>query len=160
MRSDEWRARAVSSSTLRQGYLGAAGADGHHGRSSVRVRIVDRQATLNIKSRDIGHTRLEFEYSIPLVDAEEILARCTNRRVEKIRCRVPVGDVIFEVDEFLGANRGLVVAELELAAAGDPFPRPPWLGREVTDELRYYNDALAQCPWSRWNEPDRSEQNV
>ena len=143
--SGAWRAAVRSSLSMRQGYLGLGA------RASVRVRIAADRAWLNLKSRVTGPVRHEFEYAIPLADAEQMLATMTEGAVvEKVRHRVPWHGVEFEIDEFQGVNAGLVVAELELEAIDAPYPRPPWLGLEVTDDVRYYNSSLASDPWSRW----------
>ena len=86
-----------------------------------------------------------------MADAEALLALCVGGRIDKVRHYVDVAGHTFEVDEFRGDNAGLVVAELELESAGQDYPRPDWLGREVTDEPRYYNLALAERPYSRWS---------
>lgn len=143
--SEAWRAAVTHSERLAQGYLGGE-------RASVRVRIGGAQAFLNIKARVRGAARLEFEYPIPLADAEQLLGElCLPGRIEKIRHHVPHAGSLWEIDEFLGDNAGLVVAEIELDAVDAAFERPDWLGREVTDEARYYNVALAEHPFTHWN---------
>jgi len=133
-----WREAAVAAVPMRQAYLASDPA------CSVRVRIEGEAARLNIKSAELGVERLEFEYPIPVADAEQMLARlCTTAPVEKVRYRVPWGGHVWEVDVFEGANAGLVVAEIELAEPDEPFERPPWIGREVSDDPRYYNVMLA-----------------
>lgn len=147
-----WRAQAVRSVRIAQGYINdmAALRDGRQN-ASVRVRIAGEQAYLNLKSRELGTTRQEFDYPIPVADAEALLALCVGGRIDKVRHYVEVDGHTFEVDEFRGDNAGLVVAELELESAGQAYPRPAWLGQEVTEELRYYNLALAERPYSRWS---------
>jgi adenylate cyclase len=140
---DGWRASVERSLRMVQGYLGGD-------RCSVRVRIEGAEARLNIKSRTLGAVRTEYEYPLPLADAEDMLARFCPERVEKTRHYVSHGGKLWEIDEFSGGNAGLVVAELELAAVDEPYERPAWLGREVTDDPRYYNTALATMPWSVW----------
>ncbi|GAB2505448.1 CYTH domain-containing protein [Arenimonas alkanexedens] len=149
---DAWRAAASRSVRIAQGYINDMGAlrDGRQN-ASVRVRIAGQQAFLNLKSRELGTTRQEFDYPIPVADADALLALCVGGRIDKIRHYVEVDGHTFEVDEFGGDNDGLVVAELELASADQAYPRPGWLGVEVTDELRYYNLALAERPYSRWS---------
>ena len=143
--SDAWRAQARGRELLRQGYLESGE------RSSIRVRTAGDRAWLNIKARRSGMTRLEFEYLIPLADADEILNElCKGPRVEKYRHEVPWGGHLWEVDEFLGANRGLVVAEIELSEETESFERPTWLGEEVTHDERYYNFNLAKRPYGEW----------
>jgi adenylate cyclase len=119
-------------------------------KASVRVRIQGDAAYLNIKSRELGHTRQEFDYPIPVGDARDLLALCVGGLIDKRRHLVHHGGLLWEVDEFLGDNAGLVVAEVELQSADQAFDRPGWAGAEVTDELRYYNLALASHPYSRW----------
>jgi adenylate cyclase len=147
-----WRAQAVRSVRIAQGYINdmAALREGRQN-ASVRVRIAGEQAFLNLKSRELGTTRQEFDYPVPVADAEALLALCVGGRIDKVRHYVEVEGHTFEVDEFRGDNAGLVVAELELESAGQAYPRPDWLGAEVTEELRYYNLALAERPYSRWS---------
>lgn len=150
LRDDGWRSEAQGWQDMRQGYLT------RNGRSSVRVRRAGDQAFLNIKSAELGVERLEFEYPIPVADADEILARlCDGPLVEKRRYRVPVGRHVWEIDEFSGANRGLIVAEVELGQPDEGFERPAWLGREVSHEARYYNVCLARYPYCQWAEEER-----
>jgi len=155
-RNDAWRADVQRSVLMAQGYINdmAALRDGRQ-RASVRVRIGGDTGWLNLKSRELGHTRQEFDYEIPLADAQALLALCVGGRIEKTRHYVAYQGHLFEVDEFFGDNAGLVVAELELEHADAPFARPAWLGREVTDELRYYNLALAERPYSQWSAQER-----
>ena len=153
---DGWRARASRAVRMAQGYLNdLAALDSGRQRASVRVRIAGDAAYLNLKSREIGHTRQEFDYPVPVADAEALLALCVGGRIEKTRHYVEHAGHTFEVDEFTGENAGLVVAELELADADAPFDRPAWLGAEVTDEARYYNLALADRPYSRWTAQEK-----
>ena len=149
---DTWRGDVSHSQRMAQGYLAGPPAS----RCSVRIRIAGDEAHLNIKSATIGVQRDEFEYPIPLADAEHLLAALAGRRVEKIRHRVAAGPHMFEIDEFLGENTGLVVAEIELAHAKERFDRPTWLGREVTDLARYYNLNLATYPYSQWTAEERT----
>jgi adenylate cyclase len=117
----------------------------------VRVRIAGEDATLNIKSADKGRARQEFEYALPLADAEALMALAGGAAIDKQRHYVPWGELTWEIDEFLGINAGLVVAEIELPGMDTPFERPAWLGPEVTDDLRYYNSALAEHPYTAWS---------
>lgn len=128
----------------RQGYLN------RDKNRTVRVRIAGDAAFLTVKGVSVGATRAEFEYAIPPADAQELLALCDGPLVEKTRHLVRVGDTLWEVDEFAGANAGLVVAEVELMAEDQPFARPDWLGEEVTHDARYFNSNLASHPFSRW----------
>jgi adenylate cyclase len=150
-----WRHAIVRSERIVQGYLvGARALHEGHARASVRVRRAGERAWLNIKSATLGIERAEFEYPVPPDDAESMLALCDGV-LEKIRHHVEVDGTLFEVDDFLGDNAGLVVAEVELPAADAAFPRPAWLGREVSALARYYNVNLIAHPFVRWSEAER-----
>ena len=153
---DGWRSSAGRVQPMAQGYLNdlASVADGMQ-KASVRVRIEGERAFLNLKSCQPGHSRQEFDYPVPLADARELLALCVGGLVEKNRHYVRHAGHLWEVDEFLGDNAGLVVAEIELDSADEAFARPGWLGAEVTDEPRYYNLALASRPYARWDAAER-----
>ncbi|HEY1044761.1 MAG TPA: CYTH domain-containing protein [Telluria sp.] len=130
---------------LRQGYLCSDPA------RVVRVRVEDGQGTLTIKGKSTGATRGEWEYPIPPDEANELLDRlCQQPIIEKYRHRISHGAHVWEVDEFLGANAGLVVAEIELASEGEPFDRPAWIGEEVTHDARYFNSNLMRHPFAVW----------
>ncbi|WP_369939561.1 CYTH domain-containing protein [Xanthomonas medicagonis] len=148
---DGWRAAAHAVTPMAQGYINdqAALVSGAQ-KASVRVRIQGEEAFLNLKSRELGHTRQEFEYPIPLDDARALLALCVGGLIDKRRHLVRHQGHLWEVDEFLGDNAGLVVAEIELDSADEAFATPDWLGAEVTDDPRYYNVALASHPFSKW----------
>ncbi len=149
VRGDGWRALADEGTAIRQGYL--SGSE----RGSVRVRISGGSASLNIKSATLGVRRLEFDYPIPLADAEQMLELlCDGPLIEKIRYRIPAGRHVWEVDLFSGANEGLVVAEIELAHESESFPLPEWIGEEVSHDPRYYNTCLVSNPYREWR--DRS----
>ncbi len=149
--SDAWRGAAEPAKQLRQAYLAATIA------ASIRVRIVDgAQAFLTIKSASPGMSRDEFEYEIPVADAEAMLAMRTGEVIEKTRYVLPCDDGDLTVDEFAGSNTGLVIAEIELAAE-DVIPAlPAWIGPEITDDKRYYNASLAESPYRLWPHEDRS----
>jgi adenylate cyclase len=154
--NDAWRAAAREVVPMAQGYLNdLATMDSGAMRASVRVRIAGEAAYLNLKSRQLGHTRQEFDYPIPVADARALLALCVGGLVEKRRHHVEHGGQLWEVDEFLGDNAGLVVAEIELQAADEAFARPDWLGAEVTQSVRYYNLALAARPYAQWTAAER-----
>lgn len=143
--NDNWRQHIQKSIKYKQGYLSSQPT------SSIRIRITDKQAWLNIKSATIGTERLEFEYEIPLPDAEEIIATlCSKPLIEKIRHFVLNDHNIWEIDEFEGDNQGLIVAEVELPEVGQIFAKPDWLGEEVTHDLRYYNNNLVAHPYNKW----------
>lgn len=145
VRGDAWRAQAHATRTLAQGYLGGD-------LCSVRVRVDCNDAHLNIKAKVRGSSRLEFEYAIPLADAKMLMSDLAGAQVTKTRHLIQCGAHLWEVDEFAGDNIGLVVAEVELSTETEAFERPKWLGREVTDEQRYYNAALVQAPFSEWQD--------
>jgi adenylate cyclase len=143
--NDAWRAQVVESRSMAQGYLSA------QQNCSVRVRISDREAEINIKSATLGIERKEFEFSIPAGEAQAMLdSFCGDRLVSKIRHFVPYEGHTWEIDEFRGANDGLIVAEIELASSDQTFARPPWLGREVSADPRYYNVKLIDHPYRDW----------
>lgn len=148
---DAWRDATHEVVPMAQGYLNDMGAmDRGEQKASVRVRIQGDEAYLNLKSRELGHTRQEFDYPIPVDDARALLALCVGGLIDKRRHLVRHGGHLWEVDEFLGDNAGLVVAEIELDHAEEAFARPGWLGEEVTDDPRYYNLALASRPYTQW----------
>jgi adenylate cyclase len=145
--SDAWRTRARDPMPMRQGYL--PGMDG----ASVRVRVAGDRAWLNIKGATLAVTRHEFEYPIPIADAQDLLSHlCARPLVEKTRYHVDHGGHVWEVDVFEGENSGLVVAEVELDSAEEPFDRPPWVGEEVSHDPRYYNVSLVKHPYRDWPE--------
>jgi adenylate cyclase len=153
---DGWRKVAHDVVPMAQGYLNdLATVDSGAMRTSVRVRIAGDEAFLNLKSRELGHTRQEFDYPIPLEDARALLALCVGGVIDKRRHLVLHAGHEWEIDEFLGDNAGLVVAEIELDSADETFARPGWLGVEATDAPRYYNLALASRPYSQWSEAER-----
>lgn len=145
LRSDAWRENADEGTRFRQGYI--IGAE----KASVRIRIEGSLANINIKSATLGVRRQEYEYSIPLSEAEEMLdTLCEQPQIEKVRYHVPVGKHTWEVDVFSGDNEGLVVAEVELSDEDEVFERPDWLGDEVSDDTRYYNVCLVKHPYKDW----------
>lgn len=149
---DAWRAAAHKVVPMAQGYLNDLEAmDNGAMKVSVRVRVQGEEAHLNLKSRELGHTRQEFDYAIPIEDARSLLALSIGGLVDKRRHYVEHAGHLWEVDEFLGDNAGLVVAEIELACADEAFEKPAWVGREVTHSKRYYNLALASRPYSQWS---------
>ena len=130
---------------LRQGYLCSDPS------RVVRVRVEGAQGTLTIKGKSTGATRGEWEYAIPLDEANELLDRlCEQPIIEKYRHRIAHAGYVWEVDEFLGANAGLLVAEIELKAEDEVFDRPDWIGAEVTHDTRYFNSNLIRHPFTQW----------
>jgi len=153
---DSWRASVERSERMAQGYLvGAAAITDGHARASVRIRIAGDDAWINIKSATLGIERQEYEYPVPLDDAGRLLADLCDGAVEKIRHHVMLDGAHFEIDEFLGANEGLVVAEVELPSVDASYPTPAWLGPEVSHEVRYYNVNLIERPYAVWSDAER-----
>jgi len=142
--SEGWRREPGRVTRFSQGYLSRDPA------RTVRVRIAGDEAFLTIKGATTGATRAEFEYAIPVAEAQQLLALSDGPAVEKLRHLRVVDGLTWEVDEFLGANAGLVVAEIELAREDQPFTRPDWLGAEVTGDARYVNANLAVKPYAHW----------
>lgn len=142
---DGWRGLAKGL-FYRQGYL-----------SSVKNRIVrvraigDDRAWLTVKGPATGIARDEFEYEIPRADADYMLdALAEKPLIEKMRYKIPCGGFVWEIDEFAGDNTGLVLAEIELRSEDQNFPRPAWLGREVSGDPRYFNSSLIKNPYKNW----------
>ena len=148
--NDDWRKEADKAIPMRHGYLTELG-----GRASVRVRIEGTVGKLNIKAAVAGAARAEYEYEIPAAEAEEILSTLCSGLILKTRHYIEREGLTWEIDVFEGDNAGLVVAEVELEAVDQVFARPSWLGRELTEEPRYYNNALARRPYAQWSESER-----
>jgi adenylate cyclase len=145
----EFRNLAFKKSRIRQGYL-ASGKGG-----TVRIRTKGKKGYITIKGKtDIaGITRYEWEKKISLKDAEELLLLCTEGYIDKFRYEIKVGKHVFEVDEFLGENQGLIIAEVELGSETEAYIRPSWLGEEVTGDRKYYNSQLVKNPYLKWDKP-------
>lgn len=142
---DSYKAQAVESHRIRQGYIA------HDMGRSVRVRILDDKGILTVKGPFIGvGSRPEWEKEISLKEAEELFLICKPGSIDKTRWIVPAGERKFEVDEFHGENEGLVMAEIELESQDEAFERPSWLGEEVTGDPRFYNGYLARNPFKNW----------
>jgi adenylate cyclase len=142
--SDAWRMGSTGTLYI-QGYIAATS------KSTVRVRVAGDTAYLTLKGKVANLSRTEFEYPIPVADAHQMLSQwCAPLIVEKTRYQIPVGSLVWEVDEFLGLNRGLIVAEVELSSPTQEIMLPDWVGAEVSHEARYYNSSLAQAPYSTW----------
>ena len=137
----------TSSSHIEQGYIAKSDS------LTLRVRTRDDKGYLTIKGRsnEAGMSRDEWEYEIPVEEARELL-RFRRGTIDKTRYLVPAGRHTFEVDRFYGANKGRIVAEVELADENEEFERPAWLGREVTGDRRYYNSQLLKNPFLLWEE--------
>lgn len=153
---DSFKAEAVAAHRMRQGYIA------HENGRTVRVRISDNIGWLTIKGPSAnGISRQEWEKEIPLADAEDLFSLCQSGSIDKVRYIVPIESAtstpagshegrFFEVDEFHGDNEGLIVAEIELGSEDETFPRPSWLGSEVTGDRRYYNSQLCLNPYKDW----------
>lgn len=145
---DAWRALGTPT-LIRQGYLSS------HPDRVVRVRIEGERGSLTIKGRTQGITRGEWEYEIPLDEADALLNNlCERPLIEKTRTRIDSDGLTWEVDDFLGDNAGLVVAEIELQSETQTFRRPAWLGQEVSDDARYFNANLLRHPYKMWQQDD------
>ncbi len=145
VRDDSWRGHVHHQVRYRQGYLA------NTTRCSVRVRVGGDLAHVNVKGSTVGASRLEFEYSVPLADAETMLRElCLRPIIEKTRYLVRHADQEWEVDVFEGDNAGLVVAEIELEHEAQAVTLPPWAGQEVTGDVRYYNSNLVATPYREW----------
>lgn len=144
--SDAFKAQAIASHRIKQGYIARDNGN------SVRVRIKDNTGILTIKGPSADDiSRTEWEIEIPLADAEALLKLCHGGIIDKTRYIVPeASGRVFEVDEFYGDNDGLVMAEIELENANDPFEKPSWLGKEVTGDRHYYNSYLSLHPYKTW----------
>ena len=139
-----WKALGEGTA-IRQGYL-STNPD-----RVVRVRIEGTSATMTIKGRSVGATRGEWEYALPLADADELLTGlCERPLIEKTRTRISHDGMVWEVDAFFGENLGLVVAEIELQSEDQAFSKPDWIAEEVTHDARYFNSSLLKHPFTAW----------
>ena len=149
--SEAWRAGADGGVRMVQGYF-----ERTPGGPTVRVRIAGRRAFLTVKGAARNLSRSEFEYEIPLEEAQALLDGLDpGEIIEKMRHTFTCDGSVWEVDEFLGANRGLVVAEIELESADQPFVRPEWLGEEVSRISRYLNVELSKLPYTAWTKEEK-----
>lgn len=143
-----WR-RNAERKLYRQGYIPT------QDNTTVRVRTIGDRGYLTIKGATIGISRLEFEYEIPLDDANTILSNiCQPPLIEKWRYTLQVDTHTWEIDEFLGDNQGLLLAEVELSSTTESFSQPPWIGKEVSEDPRYYNSNIAKRPYRTWSRND------
>ena len=120
-------------------------------KKTIRVRLTDTSGFLTIKGLSVGATRLEYEYEIPVSDAAELLDKFSIVELSKTRYKIEHKNRIWEVDEFLGDNSGLIIAEIELKSEAEYFERPEWVEKEVTGEEKYYNSNLADKPYKNWS---------
>lgn len=144
LKGDAWRDLAQGT-MYRQGYLNSAKE------RTVRVRTVGDKAFLTIKGITVGATRAEYEYEIPFADCNALLDNLAEKPlIEKKRYKIKQGEFVWEIDEFFGDNKGLVVAEVELTSEDQAFPKPEWVGDEVTGDPRYFNSNLIKHPFTKW----------
>ena len=144
LRNNDWKslARGIR---YRQGYLTS------QKERTVRVRTVEDKGFLTIKGPSVGASRMEYEYEIPVEDARILLDQlCEKPIIEKNRYKIKLNGFTWEVDEFLGENKGLYVAEIELEREDQPFEKPTWIGEEVTGDQRYFNSSLISNPYANW----------
>ncbi len=145
VKNEQWRDSVESQARITQGYLS------NNSNATVRVRIKGEKAFITIKGASQGVSRSEFEYPIPVDDAEAMLSEMpVSPVVDKVRHLVRCGPHVWELDVFHGENEGLVMAELELGSEDESFELPEWAGEEVSDDPRYYNVNLAQNPYKHW----------
>ncbi len=137
-------AEKPSPQSLNQGYITNDPA------KTVRVRATNTEGFITIKGKSIGIGRAEYEYSIPLHEAQELLEGFTQNNIEKLRYTLDYEGKIWEVDVFLGDNQGLIVAEIELLSEDETFLKPSWISTEVTNDVRYYNARLSTNPYKNW----------
>jgi adenylate cyclase len=144
--SDAFKSDVLRQNHIAQGYLSSVPE------RAVRVRIKGEKGYLTIKGKtnESGLSRFEWEKEIPVAEAKELLQLCEKGVIEKIRYEIQVSQHIFEVDEFYGENKGLIMAEVELQSETETFETPIWLGEEVTNDNRYYNAYLSQHPFKTW----------
>ena len=148
LKDDSWKidgqGNEIVGTAFRQGYLKTEDA-------TVRVRLEGDRSKITIKGKTVGMSRLEYEYDIPLVDANEMLDKlCQKPLIEKTRYLRKEGELTWEIDIFDGENAGLMVAEIELTSEDQTVPLSSWVGEEVTGDVRYYNSSLVNNPFSRW----------
>lgn len=142
---DSWRSLAQGTH-YRQGYLNSAKE------RTVRIRTINDKAFMTIKGPTVGITRIEFEYEIPHNECVEMLTHLAEQPiVEKIRYKIAQDGLVWEIDEFLGVNKGLIVAEVELQSEDQKFEKPEWIGEEVSGDPRYFNSNLVKNPYTTWN---------
>lgn len=152
VRSTAWQASIAEKLHIKQGYIAV------NERCAIRIRIANAQATLNIKSAGLNIARKEYEYPIPIADAEEMLEQfCPDQYIEKIRYRVNHEAGVWEVDVFEGLNKGLVVAEIELESAEQSVALPEWVGMEVSGDAKYLNNNLVTRPFQTWTAAERKQ---
>lgn len=144
VKGDAWR-KLAEGVHYRQGYLNSAKE------RTVRIRTVGDKAVITVKGLTVGVTRMEFEYAIPFEDCQAMLDNLAEKPIiEKTRYKIPMGEFVWEIDEFFGVNEGLIVAEIELPSEDTPFEKPEWVGEEVSGDPRYFNSNLVKHPYTTW----------
>ena len=143
---DAWR-KLAEGIHYRQGYLNSMKE------RTVRIRTVGEKAVITVKGPTVGVTRMEFEYPIPYDDCVAMLENLAEKPIiEKKRYKIPMGEFVWEIDEFFGVNEGLIVAEIELKSEDQSFDKPEWIGKEVSGDPRYYNSMLVAHPYTTWTD--------
>jgi len=151
LKNNNWKQQVSHSTKIRQGYFAHGGSAGQPAKASLRVRIDGEKANINIKSATLNMRRMEYEYPVPIAEAIEMLDQlCEMPQIDKTRYRIKAGRHTWEIDEFYGENEGLLVAEIELSSEDESFEKPAWLGKEVTEDVRYYNVNLIKQPYKDW----------
>ena len=144
IKTDNYRS-CSSKKYYKQGYLSTSEE------RVVRIRIIEEKGFITIKGKNKGATRLEYEYQIPVNEANELIdTLCIHPIIEKFRYTCKIDDLTWEIDEFLGDNTGLVIAEVELPEENYPITLPAWIGKEVTSDTKYYNSNLVKHPYKEW----------
>ena len=146
LKNEDWRSEVSSKTVIKQGYLNS------EKERTVRIRVRNDKGYLTVKGENINATRQEFEYEIPLSDAESMLLLCQKPIIEKVRNLVQIEDKTWEIDDFGGENQGLILAEIELDSEEEKFKIPLWIGTEVTADSRYFNSSLITHPYSKFVE--------
>lgn len=146
VKSTDFKLDCFEALEIKQGFLNT------HKKRTVRIRITNNKAFITVKGKSSknGLTRLEWEKEIPVLEAEQLLNLCEKYIIVKKRYKIKVANHIYEVDEFFGKNKGLILAEIELSSESEKFTKPIWLGKEVTGDKRYYNSVLSKKPFSKW----------
>lgn len=144
--SQAFKNEAQKSTLIKQGFLNT------DPERTVRIRIIGEYAFITVKGigNTSGTSRFEWEKEIDVSEAEQLMPLCEKGIIEKIRYEIPLGNHIYEVDEFFGENKGLIIAEIELDYENETFLKPDWLGKEVTGDRRYYNSKLSKKPYKTW----------
>lgn len=144
VKNNTWKDLAKKKTKIQQAYLNL------DKERTVRIRIIGDEAFITVKGQNYGVVRKEFEYPIPIEDAEAMMLLCHKPFIEKIRYEIPLNNHIWEVDEFFGDNEGLIVAEIELNDENEAFEIPGFIGKEVSEDIKYFNASLIQLPFSKW----------